>query len=400
MWENDDACIKCSICISVCPVYGQDLEFPGPKALGPDWFRAYQANPLTVPSEHVDDCTFCQLCEASCPVHVPIAHLIAQHKSLKKKTWRINLRDRILAHPHWVARYPRLANAPNFLVRPLGFGTQSRWPRPQRRVAPLSSSPQADTRQIVGLFVDCYSRGFDQDVLSAAQALLELWGFSVRLLPHASHCCGAAAYAAGQPEEGQRIARSTYDAMTPGLTDLSQIVTLNATCDSTLREEWPLYWNLSLPVPVLSFSEFALDKAPAWFWDAMHKGMTAEQEQGETTSWIHTTCRSRVSRGDGILEQLADKAGLAATQPLNLACCGAGGSYAFKEEHEKTAHALGAAALEQVTETHDRIIVDSGTCALHLTQITGALAKHPAYWLYQRFLSLTQRSGDIASQEK
>lgn len=396
MWNNDDACMKCSICITVCPVYSQDSDFPGPKALGPDWFRAFQENPETPIMQHVDDCTFCQLCEASCPVHVPIAHLIARHKSFKKKTPRIALRDRILAHPQWVARYPHLANAPSFLVKPLGFGTRSRWPRPQKRVARLVSASQpATASQVIGLFVDCYSRGFDQDVLSAAQALLELWGFSVRLLPHASHCCGAAAYAAGQPEEGQRIARTTFEALSPDLGGLSLVVTLNATCDSTLREEWPVYWNLALPVPVLSFTEFALSRAPETFWETMK----SQAPGAAGTSWVHTTCRSRVSRGDGILEALVQKAGLPSVEPLNMACCGAGGSYAFKEEHEDTAHALGLVAVEQIKNPkEDSIVVDSGTCALHLSQITGAAAKHPAYWLYHRYRSLTERSVEIGSQ--
>ncbi len=389
MWENDDACIKCGICVSACPVYAQDPEFPGPKALGPDWYRSFQESPDTPVMDHVTDCTFCQLCEASCPVHVPIAHLIAHHKHLEKKSARRALRDRILAHPQWVARLPQLAYAPAFLLRPLAFGATSRWPRPRKRLGRLEEPPRTPTEsQRVGLFVDCYSRGFDQDVLSAAQALLEVWGYSVQLLPRASHCCGAAAYAAGQADTGQQIARDTSRALAAEVTGLSVLITLNATCDSTLRDEWPVYWDLHIPVPVVPFTEFALDCAPQTFWDIMAADGHAEAEQ---TFWVHTTCRSRVSRGDGMLAELAERAGLPDVQPLNLACCGAAGSYAFKREHEMTAHEMGRQVLDQVQGATDTIMVDSGTCGLHLSQLAGVESKHPAYWLYRRYQAVSER---------
>ena len=60
-WNASDACLKCTQCIAACPVYRADESFLGPKRLGPEWWRQWQAGQHeTLP--HVEDCTFCQLC--------------------------------------------------------------------------------------------------------------------------------------------------------------------------------------------------------------------------------------------------------------------------------------------------------------------------------------------------
>jgi glycerol-3-phosphate dehydrogenase subunit C len=174
------------------------------------------------------------------------------------------------------------------------------------------------------------------------------------------------------------------------LDGITEIVTLNATCDSTLRDEWGKYWDLHLSVPVTSFTEFALARAPEEFWHII-ESVPDTANAGGGVVWVHTTCRSRVSRGDGLLEQLMRQAGMTSAQTLNLACCGAAGSYAFKEEHEDVARQMGQLALAQVHPSDQGIVVDSGTCGLHLSQLTDTVAKHPAYWLYQRYCRAKER---------
>lgn len=379
----EDACLKCSLCVSQCPVVREDMEFPGPKALGPEWFRRQQSGDAAAVMDAVDDCTFCQLCEDACPVGVPVAHLIAEHKSRKSRAAITRFRDFMLTHPHWVARAPQMANVPGRLSRLIGFASKTQKPTIRRwKGKPAWSALDSDQGHVT-LFVDCYSRGYDREIVGMASALLELWGYRVTTAPNVSRCCGAAAYAGGYPQAAQSIAADTAHA----LKDVSGImVTLNATCDATIRHEWPKYLGLSAPSDLTAFEDFALAHAPKAFWTALRT-----QPQGDE-SWIfsHTTCRSKVARGEGTLRELGERAGWI-QDDVNMLCCGAAGSYAFKQEHAETAHRMGRHVMEATTGRWGGIMVDSGTCALHLEQLSGLPARHPAYWLYHAYAQSLQK---------
>lgn len=374
--EHDDACLKCTLCVAACPVYRADTEFPGPKALGPEWWRRAQAGDLET-TAHVDDCTFCQLCEAACPVSVPVAHLIQVHKSHRRAPALRRLRDNVLTRPDLTDRVPQLAAMRMPWDGLLGLARQSRRPRVQRPSPPRPE--RAGERTEIGLFIDCYSRAYDGAVVDAAEALLRLWGYEPVRMPQQSSCCGAAAYASGRPDQAKEMAKSAREqvnavlARHPGIRTL---VTLNGTCDETVRREWPNVYGLEAPaVQVEAFTEFALAAAPEWFWEQLRQ--VAEGERAYT----HTTCRNRVARGDGALDALCRRAGLD-PRSTGIVCCGAAGSYAFKAEHATVAHRMAAAAGPLPAEGSLGLLVDSGTCALHLGQETGVTARHPAWFLW------------------
>ncbi len=382
MWSGVDACLKCTLCITQCPVVSVNSDFPGPKALGPEWYRQKQRGGVaTLP--HVDDCTFCQLCEAACPVEVPIAHLIALHKAAATPPLRIRVRDGILARPHRAARWTRWAGTSRVMRKVGGISGKTSLPRLRRaRWSPSSlGQPLGPCQGRVGLFVDCYSAGYDGEVVEQASQLLTLWGFNVTLMPQGSHCCGAAAYAAGKPQLAEREARETWSAM-GRFQDVDFLVTLNATCDATLRDEWPDYFGIEPPMPVVPFDEMAL-RAPQEFWNRLGRVSSS----AEVRIMTHTTCRGQVARGDGHLGELAHRAGFHRVEPSDAPCCGAAGAYAFKIEHEDTAQQLVARLVEQSSHVRPQgIFTDSGTCALHIEQATQVKTRHPAYWLYRQYL--------------
>ncbi len=383
-FELEDACIKCGICVSVCPVYRVDPEFPGPKALGPDWYRRYQAGEPSAMA-HVDDCTFCQLCESACPAGVPIAHLIAEHKERSRKPARLAARDYILTHPQWLANLPVMARSPKLLARPLGIASAADWPKPSKVRSRTLARPgsRGSAKRKVAIFVDCFTRGFDSPTLLAAIRILETLGFEARPMPIMSHCCGAAAYASGLRREAERAARTTYRSITRGLDGVEALITLNATCDDTLRVEWPKYFGIELGAKVVPFPEFVQDNLNRQFVDKLKSRSAAER------IYTHATCRSKVAHGEGTLYSLISTISASTPEVLPISCCGAAGSYAFKEEHSAVARELGGRAAKKISG--DAVILtDSGTCAIHLSEMTGLSAIHPAEWM-QRLLGGSER---------
>ncbi|NMP22252.1 hypothetical protein HIJ39_07785 [Sulfobacillus sp. DSM 109850] len=385
MWEHFDACLKCTLCVSQCPVMSVNPDFPGPKALGPEWSRTAHQHDMA-PMEHVDDCTFCQICESACPVDVPIAHLIADHKAKVTRDWRRRVRDGLLARPHLAARTAVIGDVPGPLRRLAGISPGVRLPRRRPSAVTGLGEPLGLPRGKVGLFLDCYTKGYDPGLGRQASELLRLWGFEVVALPAHSGCCGAAAYASGNPSLARTNGRRLKGIMEPALSKLDMVITLNATCDGTLRDEWPKYYGLSFDVPVVPFDEAAME-APKEFWDRLR---TVSDDPVLLT---HTTCRGKVARGDGQLYSLAERAGYTGATPAEALCCGAAGSYAFKVEHEKTAGRLGGALAKEVQRVRAQgVMTDSGTCAIHIEQESGVTARHPAFWLYTRYVKYIEEA--------
>ncbi|MCI2976283.1 MAG: 4Fe-4S dicluster domain-containing protein [Ferrimicrobium sp.] len=374
-FDFEDACIKCGICVSACPVYRVDQQFPGPKALGPDWYRRFQAGDDETMT-HVSDCTFCQLCEDACPVAVPIAHLIAEHKQHAPKSARLMLRDYLLTHPQWLAMAPGLVKLPKSAGALLGVSVTTQWPSPSpvKRSYRRHGARLDKDRPAVGVFVDCFTRGFDSETLMGAIAVLERLGSAPVVLPAASHCCGAAAYASGLLREAERTADVTHRALQRAARHIEAIVTLNATCDDTLRIEWPRYFGLELSVPIVPFVEFVLDHASPGLFSQLRANHQDE------VIYSHATCRSKVARGEGSLVALIEQASEQMPRILEIDCCGAAGSYAFKSEHDGVAKALGTRANEMI-DGPGIILTDSGTCAIHLEELTGHRTIHPARWM-------------------
>lgn len=353
-----------------------DIDFPGPKALGPDWYRRHQAGQSETMA-HVEDCTFCQLCEDACPVGVPVAHLIAEHKELAPKSVRLQVRDYMLTHPQWLAKVPVLVKSPKVLAKPLGISTSVEWPEPSRFKPTRGISPRTtdSSKRHVGIYVDCFTRGFDSGVLHAVTEICAALGFDAHPMPVTSHCCGGAAYASGLRKEAERAARSTQESLVKSLEGMEALISLNATCDDTLRMEWPKYFGIELPIPVVSFADFVHAYATGQFVERLKSS-----DEGKRV-YVHATCRSKVARGEGALRLLVSMFSATVPESLGIACCGAAGSYAFKEEHLPVARELGLRAVQEVSK--DAVILtDSGTCAVHLGEMTGLPTMHPAIWMH------------------
>jgi glycerol-3-phosphate dehydrogenase subunit C len=356
-----DACIKCGLCQLACPVMEVDPAFAGPKALGPDWHRRLLAGEDAL-DETATRCTFCQLCEAACPADVPIAHLIAEHKHRGGHAGLHELRDAIVVRPDLLARVPWLARAPRRFAPLIGLSAEARWPRPRPPRRHRARSAR------VGIFVDCFSRGFDGGTVDALVAVLARAGIPARTLPEASRCCGAAAWASGQPRVAHRRAVHAAHALARDAAGLEAVLTVNATCQATVRGEWAEIFQIAETVPVVGAVEWLVEHGLLEEAEAASRGPLA----------LHTTCRSTVAGVGGADAEALRRVGYEVVE-TGLSCCGAAGSYAFKAEHAERARAIGRRVGPPAGVAG--VAVDSATCALHLWELWGLVARHPIVWI-------------------
>src|SRR5262245_29926871 len=91
-----DACIKCNICTSYCPVSAVTDKFPGPKYEGPQAGRVRQPGQPQSPDHSVDYCSGCRVCNEVCPTGVRIAEINARARAQIVAERGLPLRNRLL----------------------------------------------------------------------------------------------------------------------------------------------------------------------------------------------------------------------------------------------------------------------------------------------------------------
>ncbi len=103
---STDACIKCNVCTTVCPVARVTDDFPGPKYVGPQAqrFRGPGVG-RDAPDHTVDLCSGCGICTRACPAGVLIAETNNRARAAIVDERGSSIRNRIISDTDLIARF-------------------------------------------------------------------------------------------------------------------------------------------------------------------------------------------------------------------------------------------------------------------------------------------------------
>jgi glycolate oxidase iron-sulfur subunit len=253
-------CIRCGLCLAVCPTYREDLsEISSPRgrvALA----RKGLEGELKITSNLIEQmyaCFNCLACNAICPVGIRPADLALDMRTLQEhlrpKAWKKVVFGGIFPKPEWLERgtWP-LRLYENFGIRRLVYtlGLHSLLPgrlrdmeamlprlpqRPLRQVLPRISRANGPIRQRyrVGFFLGCLQSLMFADESAAAVDVLVRNGCTV-ITPKETVCCGMPALGFGKVEQVLQQAR--HNILLFEKADVEFIITDCATCGSTLKD--------------------------------------------------------------------------------------------------------------------------------------------------------------------
>lgn len=243
-YDNVLACIRCGLCLSVCPTYNTDhLEVQSPRgrvAL----IRAVDEGRLPLESpgfkDHMYHCLDCRACQTICPSGVKVGELVvaarAEIDKNEPQPWLERLLKRVILR--WLLLRPervewamkpvrlyqriglqRLVRASRLLGRlpgrlgVLGFMDEllPRLPgRPLRRELAEVTPARGERRYRVGFFLGCVMNVVYAEVSRATVNVLTENGCEV-VTPKAQRCCGAPHAAEGDARTLRDLARHNVD---------------------------------------------------------------------------------------------------------------------------------------------------------------------------------------------
>jgi glycerol-3-phosphate dehydrogenase subunit C len=412
---STDACIKCNVCTTVCPVARVTDAFPGPKYVGPQAQRFRGPSVADESPDHtVDWCSGCGICTRACPAGVLIAETNNRARAAFVAERGASLRNRIISDTDLLIRLGTplapLANLGlrNRLARWLGekvLGVHRRGPLAtfsrrtfgswwRGRSGPTTLPAVPDPARTVVYFHGCAVNGFEPDLGRDAVAILERNGFSVIVPPQ--ECCGLPFVSNGLYDHARRKAGRNLASLAEFARAGYRIVGTSTSCTHAIKAEYREMLDL--------VDEDARVVADAT-WDIC-EFLVDLHDRGELDTGFapvaerlpyHPPCQLK-SHGIGTpaMELFALVPGLRATDS-DHDCCGAAGTYGLKRERWQIAQDVGAPLFARVRAAAaagaSRAACDSETCRWQIEQSSGVPTVHPITILAESY-----RRADAAAE--
>ena len=251
-------CIRCGLCLAVCPTYRQHLvETASPRGRVALARKGMEGELALTPNliEQMYACLDCLACNEICPVGIRPADLALEmrrfQEQLSPRKWKKVLFEGLLQHSErleavtWPVRLYEQAGFHDLLHRS-GLhawlpgrlrdleGMLPHLPRkPLRRSLPHVSQAIGESRFRVGFFLGCAQSLLFAEESRAALRVLNLNGCTV-ITPNDTVCCGMPALGYGQFEMVRQQACQNIDIFER--LDPDVILTDCATCGSTLKD--------------------------------------------------------------------------------------------------------------------------------------------------------------------
>jgi glycolate oxidase iron-sulfur subunit len=251
-------CIRCGLCLAVCPTYREHLtETASPRgrvALARKGLEGdLELNPNLF--EQMYACFDCMACDAICPVGIRPAELVLDMRHLQEQRqparWKQSLFGAIVARPDWL----ETATWPLRIYEKLGIrrivyalGLRRLLPaklrdleamlprlpqRPLRQVLPELTETTGESRYRVGFFLGCAQSLMFSEESAASVRVLSRNNCTV-ITPKEAVCCGMPALGYGRLDLVQAQARHNIELFEK--TGVETIITDCATCGSTLKD--------------------------------------------------------------------------------------------------------------------------------------------------------------------
>ncbi len=408
IWEQvqftADACIKCNICTSMCPVHNVTDLFPGPKFVGPQAQRLRNPHDISV-DYSLDYCSGCGVCTMVCPHGVKVMEMNAKGRAKLYERERIPLRNRLLGRSELLGKLGSpVAPIANALFRNRFIRLATEWVIGIHRDAPMpmfsfetfrgwfngvhkktlaALAPAEKPKKQVVYFHGCSTNYYEPRIGKAAVAILEHNGFEVLIPPQV--CCGLPMLSNAEFDAARHNADFNLTSLSEYARRGIPIVGTSTSCTLTLKSDYRHILDINTPAAAqvaaatYDISEFLLELA--------EKGeLRTDFQPMDITLPYHSPCQLKAHNiGYPAIELMKLIPGVKVDH-IQAECCGIAGTYGYKKEKYDIAFEVGKPVFDHIIESGSEIAVcDSETCRWQIEHHTGATLVHPIEILAQAY---------------
>ena len=338
----------------------------------------------------LDLCVSCKGCKRECPTGVDMAKMKVEFLHHYRQRHGLKLKDRLVAYlPRYAplaSRFAPFANALQAAFKNLlGFARKRslpRWRRPFGR-----TGLQAAGGEVV-LLVDTFNRYFEPENASAALAVLQAAGYTVRLPPALDGarplCCGRTFLAAGLVDEARLEARRTIAALKPYVERGVPVVGLEPSCLLGLRDEFlsmlPGGDSAELALNAFTFEEFLGREHAAGRLKLNLKTLPQKK------ALLHGHCHQKAFAVMPDVERVLKLVPGLEVEAIESSCCGMAGAFGYEAAHYDVSMKMAELSLlprVRKAGADELIVADGTSCRHQIHDGTGRAAVHVARVLEQ-----------------
>lgn len=390
-----DACVKCTICETQCPVARVTPLFPGPKFVGPQAERFRNGESM---DSSIDYCSSCGTCTLVCPQGVQVAEINHIARTKMKEQHGIPFRDKLISRTtvmgqlmtpfaplaNWALEQRPIRVA---VEKVIGIHRDAPMPRAEGRTfegwfRKHKPAPQSGTKGQVVFFHGCAGEYFEVETSIHSVEVLEHLGYEV-LVPKQG-CCGLALQSNGLYDSSRKYVSKLTDQLRSVNRD-APIVTSSGSCGGMLKHE---------AEEILDMHDDGLKDVSGRMRDIceflveLHdKGELDESfERIDVTIPYHAPCQLK-SAGMGMpaVELMRLIPGVIVVES-NQPCCGIAGTYGLKKEKYDIAQAVGQPVFDMIADVNPELAAcDTETCRWQLRTATGANVVHPIWLVHKAY---------------
>jgi glycerol-3-phosphate dehydrogenase subunit C len=389
-----DACVKCTICETACPVSAVTPLFSGPKFVGPQAERFRNGESV---DHSLDYCSSCGACTLACPQGVQIAELNSQARAVMKAD-HMPVRDQLITRttlmgmmmtPVAPIANAALHNKPIRTIVEKVIGIHRNAPMPPAQTQTLQgwlkkrkAPTKAPTRGSVVFFHGCAGGYFEVETSKKSIEVLEYLGYEV-IVPKQG-CCGLAQQSNGLFDQASAAVLKLCDELRSAGKDLT-IISSSGSCTGMLKHEAHEIMGVSddklkdVATRIRDMMEFLLDLHDAG-------ELPTDFQAIDMTVPYHAPCQLK-SQGMGqpAVEVLKLIPGLTVVES-GAVCCGIAGTYGLKKEKYDVAQAVGKPLFDMVKRTNpDLALCDTETCRWQIEQSSGVKTEHPIWMVHRAY---------------
>ena len=340
----------------------------------------------------LDLCLECRACKTECPVGVDVARFKSEFLADYRRRHGTPLRARAMGHIHelsaWASRFATFINPwlDRTWVRMLNerlLGIDRRRPLPRWTDRTLASrwgaKQTASGDHQVLVFNDTFSNYYHPEIGIAAAEVLESAGTLVDLAPNV--CCGRPLISQGLLAEARERAAENTRRLHPLVAAGKQIVFLEPSCLSVLRDDVPALLRdeeqrkaRQVADACFLFEEF-LEHA------ASDGRACLTLRAGPARVLLHGHCHQTslglLAPAKALLERIPG----AEVTDLDAGCCGMAGSFGYAREHFDVSRQIGERRLlpaARALEPGSVLVAAGVSCRHQVHDFTGVRALHPA----------------------
>ena len=341
--------------------------------------------------ETLDLCLECRACKAECPVGVDMARFKSEFLADYYGRHGTPLRARLLGRIHelsaWASPFARVINP--WLTSPWLRAVNERLLGLDRRralppwathtlTALWRTRPAADPASVV-LFNDTFTNYYHPEIGMAVAALCDRAGVRVDLGPDV--CCARPLVSQGLLAAARRRGADTVRRLHPLVAAGKQIVVLEPSCLSALREDLPGLLRGAAQRQAHDVADACL-LFEEWLEGTLDSGQAKLTfRAGPTRLLLHGHCHQKslglVPPARALLARIPG----VEVVDLDAGCCGLAGSFGYAREHFDVSVQIGERRLlpaARALANHEVMVASGVSCRHQVRDLAGVHVQHPA----------------------